>query len=149
LLDNKLDVVATDHAPHTKEEKNNPYLKAPSGGPLVQHALPVMLELFHDGKITMEKIVEKMCHAPAECFRIEKRGYIRPGFWADLVVLDIDKAFTVTEKNILYKCEWSPFEGSTFRSSVYQTFVNGNLVYDRGMFHENIRGQRLLFNPDL
>lgn len=149
LLANKLDVVATDHAPHTKEEKNNPYLKAPSGGPLVQHALPAILELYHQGKITLERIVEKMCHAPAVCFRIEERGYIRPGFWADLVVIDIDQPIAVTDKNILYKCEWSPFEGTTFRSSVYQTFVNGNLVFDRGRFIKNIQGQRLLFNPDL
>jgi dihydroorotase len=149
LLDNKLDVVATDHAPHTKEEKNNPYLKAPSGGPLVQHALPAMLELFHEKKISLEKIVEKMCHAPAECFRIVERGYIRPGYWADLVVLDIGTPFRVTDENILYKCQWSPFEGMTFRSSIHQTFVNGNLIFDRGKFNKNIQGQRLLFNPDL
>lgn len=146
LLENKLDVIATDHAPHTREEKDNPYLKAPSGGPLVQHALPAMLELYHDGKIRIEEVVRKMCHSPADCFKIRKRGYIRPGYFADLVVVDPEKQFTVTPDNILYKCGWSPFENTTFRSSVTHTFVNGNLVYENGVFYEEQKGHRLLFD---
>lgn len=145
LLSDKLDVIATDHAPHTLEEKNNPYHKAPSGGPLVQHALPAMLEFYHKGKITLEKIVEKMCHAPATCFHIEKRGFIRPGYHADLVAVDLIQRQTVAKENILYKCGWSPFEGTTFSSTVTHTFVNGHLVYDNGMFNETHKGQRLMF----
>lgn len=146
LLDDKLDVIATDHAPHTAEEKDNPYLQAPSGGPLVQHALPAMLEFYKNGKITLENIVRKMCHAPADCFKIRKRGYIRPGYFADLVVIDTNKSNTVSPENILYKCGWSPFEGTTFSSSITQTFVNGNLVYDNGVFNEDHKGSRLLFD---
>lgn len=145
LLSDKLDVIATDHAPHTLEEKDNPYMKAPSGGPLVQHSLQMMMEYFHMGKISLEKVVEKMCHAPAICFHVKKRGFIRPGYHADLVVVDPDRPVTVSKDNILYKCGWSPFEGTTFRSSVVKTFVNGNLVFDEGAFHEEIKGQRLLF----
>ena len=145
LLSDKIDVVATDHAPHTREEKNNPYMKAPSGGPLVQHTLPAMLEFYHKDKISLEKIVEKMCHAPARCFHVEKRGYIRPGYWADMVVVDPEKPQIVDKDNILYKCGWSPFEGTTFRSSITHTFVNGNLVYDNGIFNETQKGKRLLF----
>lgn len=145
LLDDKLDVIATDHAPHTQAEKDNPYMKAPSGGPLVQHALLAMLEFYHKGKITLEKIVEKMSHAPANCFHIEKRGYIRPGYHADMVVVDLLQRQTVSKDNILYKCGWSPFEGTSFSSTITQTFINGNLVYDDGVFNETKKGQRLLF----
>tara|TARA_B100001287_G_scaffold208694_1_gene177684 strand:- start:2965 stop:4305 length:1341 start_codon:yes stop_codon:yes gene_type:complete len=146
LLDDKLDVIATDHAPHTLEEKSNSYFKAPSGGPLVQHALPVMLEFFHQDKITLEKIVEKMCHNPAVLFDIEKRGYVKEGYYADLVLLDLNSSWVVTKENILYKCGWSPFEGEKFNSKVTHTFVNGHLVYDNGDFNENKRGERLKFN---
>ena len=129
LLDDCIDVVATDHAPHTKEEKKNPYTKAPSGGPLVQHALPAMLQLYHQDKISLEKIVEKMCHNPAILFQIKDRGFIREGYKADLVLVDLNAPWTVQADNIVYKCGWSPFEGVTFKSRVTHTFVNGNLVY--------------------
>ncbi|MDR9456666.1 MAG: dihydroorotase [Salegentibacter sp.] len=129
LLDDCIDVVATDHAPHTKEEKKNPYTKAPSGGPLVQHALPAMLQLHHQGKISLEKIVEKMCHNPAILFQIKDRGFIREGYKADLVLVDLNAPWAVQPDNIVYKCGWSPFEGVTFKSRVTHTFVNGNLVY--------------------
>ena len=145
LLDNKLDVIATDHAPHTLDEKNNHYLKAPSGGPLVQHALPAMLDFYHKGKISLERIVEKMCHAPAICFQVEKRGFIRKGYWADLVLIDLNQTTRVTKENILYKCGWSPFEGHVFNSVITHTFVNGNLVYDNGRFDEQVKGKRLMF----
>lgn len=145
LLEDKLDVIATDHAPHTIEEKDNNYLKAPSGGPLVQHSLQAMLDFYHKGMIKLEKIVEKMCHAPAICFQVEKRGFIRPGYWADLVVVDTDNPQKTEPSNILYKCGWSPFEGHTFNSSITHTFVNGNLVYNNGVFNEELKGQRLLF----
>jgi len=146
LLNNKLDVIATDHAPHTMEEKNNTYFKAPSGGPLVQHSLLSMLDFFHQEKITLEKIIEKMCHAPAVCFQVKNRGFIREGYFADLVILDLEKNFNVDESNIYYKCGWSPFEGHTFNSSITHTFVNGNLVYENGKYNESYRGERLLFN---
>ncbi|MCK4664426.1 MAG: dihydroorotase [Bacteroidales bacterium] len=146
LINNKIDVVATDHAPHTEEEKQNTYFNAPSGGPMVQHSLSAMLELYHEGKITIEKIVEKMCHAPADIFKIDKRGYIRKGYWADLVLVDINNPWEVTRDNILYKCKWSPFEGHVFNSKVSHTFVNGNLVYENGKFFEKNKGQRLVFN---
>lgn len=129
LLDDYIDVIATDHAPHTKEEKKNSYTKAPSGGPLVQHALPAMLQLYHREKISLEKIVEKMCHNPAILFQIKDRGFIREGYKADLVLVDINAPWAVQPDNILYKCGWSPFEGTTFKSRVTHTFVNGNLVY--------------------
>lgn len=129
LIDNRIDVVATDHAPHTREEKKNKYAQAPSGGPLVQHALPAMLQLHHQEKITLEKIVEKMCHNPAILFQIEKRGFIREGYKADLVLVDLNAPWAVQPNNILYKCGWSPFEGVTFKSRVTHTFVNGRLVY--------------------
>ncbi len=145
LLEDKLDVIATDHAPHTIEEKSNTYFKAPSGGPLVQHSLPAMLDFFHKGKISLEKIVEKMCHAPAVCFQVEKRGFIREGYWADLALIDIKNKTKVEKSDILYKCGWSPFEGHTFNSKVTHTFVNGNLVYENGKFNESVKGQRLLF----
>jgi dihydroorotase len=145
LLDNRLDVIATDHAPHTISEKLNPYFDAPSGGPMVQHSLVAMMEFNQRGKITMERIVEKMCHAPAECFRVEKRGYIREGYHADLVVVDPNKPWKVLKSNVLYKCGWSPLEGVTLNSKVLKTFVNGNLVYNQGKFNEEIKGMRLLF----
>lgn len=142
---NKIDVVATDHAPHLLSEKEGSCLKAASGGPLVQHSLPAMMELVSRGNFTLEKVVEKMCHAPADLFRIEKRGYIREGYYADLVLVDPRRQWTVQHDNILYKCGWSPFEGVDFQSSVLKTWVNGNLVYDDGAFDESVRGQRLLF----
>ncbi len=145
VLDNTIDVIATDHAPHTLEEKQKSYFEAPSGGPLVQHALVAMLEHYHNGKISLEKIVEKMSHAVADCFHIENRGFIREGYFADFVVVDLNNPWTVEKSNILYKCGWSPFEGTTFKSKVLKTFVNGTLVYDSGTFNENYRGKRLTF----
>ncbi|MEO6883036.1 MAG: dihydroorotase [Bacteroidia bacterium] len=145
LLENKIDVIATDHAPHTFEEKSNSYFKAPSGGPLVQHALVAMLEMYHQKKISLEKIVEKMCHAPADCFRVEKRGYIREGYQADLVLVDLNAPWKVEKSTILAKCGWSPFEDQIFQSSVTHTFVNGHLAYENGHFDESQKGQRLLF----
>jgi dihydroorotase len=146
LLENRLDVVATDHAPHTLEEKRQNYFNAPSGGPLVQHALVAVMEFFHSGKITMEKLVGKMCHAPAECFRVERRGFIRTGYFADLVVVDPNNPWQVERSNILSKCRWSPFEGTTFKSSIYCTIINGNIVYRQGVFDESKKGERLMFN---
>ena len=146
LLDDRIDIIATDHAPHTLEEKQNTYFKAPSGGPLVQHALVAMLEFYHQGKVSLEWIVTKMCHAPADCFQLKDRGFIREGFYADLVVVDPYKPWTVTKQNILYQCAWSPFEGTVFKSSVSKTFVNGNLVYNQGVFDETTRGMRLEFD---
>ena len=146
VLDNKIDVIATDHAPHTMEEKENSYLKAPSGGPLVQHALLAMLEMVEQGKITIERVVEKMAHAPAILFRVENRGYIREGYFADLVVVDPAKSVTVTKENILYKCGWSPFEGVSFSNEIEMTLVNGNVVYNKGEIIEGTIGSRLLFN---
>jgi len=146
LLDDRLDVIATDHAPHTFEEKKQVYTKAPSGGPLVQHALLAMMEAVRNGKIYIEKVVEKMCHNPAILFKIEKRGYIKEGFYADLVLVDANKDQVVSKENILYKCGWSPFEGTQFHSTVSQTFVNGNLIYDQGVFNDEIKGKRLKFN---
>lgn len=148
ILENKIDVIATDHAPHTLEEKKQTYFKAPSGGPLIQHSLIAMLELHHKGKITLEKIAEKMAHAVADCFQIEKRGYIREGYFADLVLVDLKTSWIVDESNILYKCGWSPFDGLTFHSKITHTFVNGNLVYDNGKFDERKKGQRLLFERE-
>lgn len=146
LNKNFLDVVATDHAPHTKEEKNNVYTKAPSGGPLVQHALPAMLEFYHQGKLSLEKIVEKMCHNPALLFDVDKRGYIREGYKADLVLVDTQSPWTVNSQNIFYKCGWSPFEGTSFKSRVTHTFVNGNLVFENFKFNKGLFGERLQFN---
>ena len=145
LLDDRIDVIATDHAPHTWEEKQNVYTKAPSGGPLVQHTLVLMIENFKNGKITLEKIVEKMCHNPAILFQIEKRGFIREGYKADVVLVDLNDNSTVTKENILYKCGWSPFEGSVFHSKITHTFVNGNLVYENGEIADEKFGERLLF----
>jgi len=146
VLNDTIDVIATDHAPHTIEEKSQTYLKAPSGGPLVQHSIVAMLDFYHQKKITLEKIVQKMSHNVADLFRIEKRGYIREGYFADLVLVNLDKPQTVTKQTILYKCGWSPFEGHTFKSSIEKTFVNGHLVYDNGTFNESKLGKRLLFN---
>lgn len=146
VLNDKIDVIATDHAPHTKEEKQNVYTKAPSGGPLVQHALPAMLQLHHQGKISLEKIVEKMCHNPAILFQIEKRGFIREGYKADLVIVDLNAPWAVQPGNILYKCGWSPFEGVTFKSRVTHTFVNGNLVYKNFQFTPFRKAERLKFD---
>ena len=145
LLENRLDIIATDHAPHTLQEKQGNYFQSLSGGPLVQHALPVMLELYHQGKISLEKIVEKMCHNVADIYRIIDRGYIREGYYADLVLVDIHKPWTVSKQNILYQCNWSPFENQEFRSQILKTFVNGNLVFDEGIFHETKFGSRLKF----
>ena len=146
LLNDKIDVIATDHAPHTLEEKKQVYTKAPSGGPLVQHALAAMLEFFKKDKISLEKIVEKMCHNPAIIFKIEKRGFIKKGYFADLVIVDVAKPWTVNKQNILYKCGWSPFEGTNFKSRITHTFVNGTLVYNQGVFNNTVKGKRLLFN---
>ncbi|HOB24944.1 MAG TPA: dihydroorotase [Kaistella sp.] len=145
LLDDRIDIVATDHAPHTREEKQNAYTKAPSGAPLVQHSLVAMIEHCKKGKISLEKIVEKMCHNPAVLFQIEKRGFVKEGFKADLVLVDLDDEFTVSKENILYKCGWSPLEGTTFHSKITHTFVNGNLVFENGKVSEEKFGERLLF----
>jgi len=146
LFDNKIDVIATDHAPHTLEEKTNNYGKAPSGGPLVQHSLVAMLEFVRQEKISIEKVVEKMCHAPADCFNVSKRGYIREGYNADLLIVNTSSPWTIAPENIHYKCGWSPLEGQELSSKVEYTFVNGNMVYNNGQFDEKVKGQRLLFN---
>jgi len=145
VLDGHIDVIATDHAPHTIEEKALPYLQAPSGGPLVQHALPAMLELYHQDKISLEQIAEKMAHNVAICFQIEKRGFIREGYWADLVLVNLNTPWQVNKDNILYKSKWSPFEGTTFQSKVQHTIVSGNLAYSEGVFNESTAGKRLSF----
>jgi dihydroorotase len=145
LLDNHFDVIATDHAPHTWEEKSKPYYDAPSGLPLVQHTLPVMLDFYHKGMISLERIVEKMCHAVADCFQVEKRGYLEEGYWADFSIVDINKNVTISKENILYKCGWSPLEGKILRGCIEKTFVNGNMVFDDGKIIEVGAGQRLLF----
>ncbi len=146
MLNNKLDVIATDHAPHTWAEKQNTYFQAPSGLPLVQHSLQMMLDFYHQGKISLEKIVEKMCHAPADLFSVKERGYLREGYFADLVLVDLNKKYTVTKENILFKCAWSPIENHTFNSSIEKTFVNGNLVFSEGKVFEGEKGERLLFD---
>ena len=149
LLDDRIDVIATDHAPHTFEEKQQIYTKAPSGGPLVQHGLPAMLTAVKSGKISLEKIVEKMCHNPAILFEIDKRGYVKEGFYADLVLVDLDKSWTVTKENTLYKCGWSPFEGSKLEATITHTFVNGSLAYEEGEFAAALPGKRIEFNRSL
>jgi dihydroorotase len=146
LNDNRIDVLATDHAPHTSEEKNNDYLNAPSGGPLVQHALVALLEASKSGKISIEKLVEKSAHNPAILFEIEKRGFLREGYFADLVLVDPNKSWTVEKDNILYQCGWSPFEGTTFSHSIDTTFVNGKKVYEKGRVIESDSAMRLSFN---
>ena len=146
LLDNRIDIIATDHAPHTIIEKTNTYFKSLSGGPLVQHALPAMLELVHKGGISIEKLVEKMSHHVAEIYRIKDRGYVREGYYADLVLLDLDDTWKVTPENTVYKCQWSPFENQNFKSKIVKTFVNGNIVYDNGVIKQNTLGKRLQFS---
>jgi len=146
VVENKIDVIATDHAPHTKEEKNNDYFNAPSGGPLVQHALVAMLEHQKNDKISLEQVVHKMCHAPAILFQVEKRGFIKEGYYADLVIVDPEKQWTVSKENIHYKCGWSPFEDITFRSSVETTFVNGFVAFNNGQINSKQKGKRLTFD---
>lgn len=146
VLDNTIDVIATDHAPHTIEEKNNSYFNVPSGGPLVQHSLVALLEMHHQGKISLEQIVDKASHCPAILFEIEKRGYIREGYFADLVLVDTNDPWTVDKTNILSKCKWSPFEGTTFKSKVTHTLVSGHLAYENGILNESQQGKRLTFN---
>jgi dihydroorotase len=146
LNDDRLDVIATDHAPHTWEEKNEPYEKAHAGLPLVQHPLLLMLHYYHQGRISLEKIAEKMSHAVADCFRIRERGYIREGYFADLVIVDLNGVSVVRKENLLYKCGWSPFEGGLFRAAVTHTFVNGHLVYGNGKWNESVKGKRLTFD---
>jgi dihydroorotase len=145
LLDNRLDIIATDHAPHTWAEKQGKYFDAPSGVPLVQHSLNVMLEFHQKGMITLERIVEKMCHAPAICFEIDRRGYLDEGYWADIILLDPEKSWTVDKSNIHYKCGWSPFEGHTFKGQVEATMVSGHLAYRNGQFDEGKMGERMMF----
>jgi dihydroorotase len=146
LLDNTIDVIATDHAPHTSEEKNNTYFKAPSGGPLVQHALIALFEKANEGMISKERVIKKTAHAPATLFGVENRGYIREGYFADLVLIDPNTSTTVTKENIRYKCGWSPFEGVKFSHSIDKTFVNGELVFDQGEIVSDKNGKRLTFN---
>ena len=146
LNDDRIDVLATDHAPHTKEEKNNKYASAPSGGPLVQHALLALLTAVGKGKISIEKLVQKACHNPAILFEIEKRGYVKEGFYADLVLVDLNKKTLVTEESLLYQCKWSPFEGETFEAKIDATWVNGSCVYDKGIVIEKKAAKRLTFN---
>ena len=146
LLDNRLDIIATDHAPHTKEEKNNPYLKAPSGLPLIQHPLIIMLDFYHKGSISLERIVEKMCHAPAVCFDLDKRGFLREGYWADLAIVDINQPNKIEASNVLYKCGWSPLEGKTFNGQVKTTIVSGHVAFHEGKLNESKMGERLNFN---
>jgi dihydroorotase len=143
LLEDRIDIITTDHAPHTLEEKQKPYFESMSGAPMVQHSLSCMLEFYKQGLITLEKIVEKMCHNPATLYRIEKRGFIREGYFADLTLVDLNSDWIVEKDNLLYKCGWSPLEGTAFSTKVTQTFVNGNLVYDQGHFNEQIKGQPL------
>ena len=146
LLDDRIDVIATDHAPHTLAEKSNMYTQAPSGGPLVQHALPALLEMHHDGDISIEKIVEKFCHNPAILFDVEKRGFIKEGYYADLVIVNLNNPWTVKKDNILYKCGWSPFEGTTFKSRITHTFINGGLAYKNFNFYNTKYAKRLTFD---
>ncbi|MFN8354545.1 MAG: dihydroorotase [Spirosomataceae bacterium] len=146
LLDDRIDVIATDHAPHTWDEKQQSYWQAPSGLPLVQHPLLMMLDLYHQGKISLEKIVQKMSHAVADCFQIEQRGYIREGYFADLVLVDLNRTHTVQKDSLYYQCGWSPLEGHTFRSSITHTLVSGQLVYQNGQFDESHKGMRLSFS---
>jgi dihydroorotase len=148
LLDDRIDVIATDHAPHTLEEKKNPYSSCPSGGPLVQHSLVLMMEAYAKGKISVEKIVEKMCHNPARIFKIEKRGFVREGYFADLVIVNPHLPWNVKKENLLYKCGWSPLEGMNLKSRVTHTFVNGKLVYQNGKVKEVLAGQRLTFDRE-
>ncbi|MET0093362.1 MAG: amidohydrolase family protein, partial [Sedimenticola sp.] len=146
VVDDRIDVIGTDHAPHTLEEKLGTYFNAPAGLPLVQWALPMALELYHDGLITLEQLVEKTSHGPARMFDIKERGYLREGYWADLVLLDLDSPYRVEREDVLYKCGWSPLEGDKLRSRVLNTFVNGQLAYSDGRVNGTVRGQRLEFD---
>lgn len=146
VLDGHIDVIATDHAPHTIEEKEQAYLKAPSGGPLVQHALSALLEMYHQNKITLTQIAEKTAHNVATCFQLDRRGFIREGYWADLVLVHLNDPVKVTRANLLYKCGWSPFEGQTFQAEITHTFISGNLAYHKGKFMTSETGKRLAFN---
>lgn len=146
VLDDRIDIITTDHAPHTLEEKQKPYFQSMSGAPMVQHSLNCMLEFYKNGYMSLEKIVEKMCHNPAILYHITNRGFIREGYFADLTLVDLNSPWTVTKDNLLYKCGWSPLEGTTFQTRINQTFVNGNLVYDNGLFHENKFGMSIEFN---
>ncbi|MCG8321655.1 MAG: dihydroorotase [Cytophagales bacterium] len=148
LLDDRIDIITTDHAPHTLEEKQKPYFKSMSGAPMVQHSLNCMLEFYKQGLISLEKIVEKMCHNPATLYRMEKRGFIREGYFADLALVDLNSQWTVSKDNLLYKCGWSPLEGTTFQTKVLQTYVNGNLVYDKGSFREAVKGRPITFQKN-
>jgi dihydroorotase len=148
MLDDRIDVIATDHSPHTIEEKNNTYFKAPSGGPLVAHSLVAMLEFYHKGKISLEKIISKLCHAPAEIFAVSNRGYLREGYYADIAIIDLDSPWIVSKDNINYKVGYSPFEGETFHSKVVTTIVNGSIVYNQGEWKDEVRGMRLEFQRD-
>lgn len=148
LLNDRIDIITTDHAPHTLEEKQKPYFQSVSGAPLVQHSLNCILEFYKQGLISLEKIVEKMCHNPAILYRIEKRGFIREGYYADLILVDLNTSWTVSKDNILYKCGWSPLEGTTFTIKVLKTFVNGNMVYDNGRFDERLKGQALVITTE-
>ena len=148
LDQNRLDIIATDHAPHTWSEKSGGYFEALSGGPLVQHVLPALLELYHRHELSLEKIVEKTSHQVAELYRIKERGYIREGYYGDLVLIDLDAPWQVDQSNVRYKCDWSPFSGQVFRSNITHTFVNGSLVFDNGSIKTDMRGKRLLFEKD-
>ncbi|MCS7017840.1 MAG: dihydroorotase [Cytophagales bacterium] len=149
VLDNRIDIIATDHAPHTWEEKSQNYWKAPSGLPLVQHSLQMMLDFVSQGKLTLERMVEKMSHAPAICFQIEERGFIREGYWADLVLVDLNRPYTVNKANILYKCGWSPLEGHTFSSTITHTIVSGHLAFANGILNDSKLGERILFTRNV
>jgi dihydroorotase len=144
LLDDRIDIITTDHAPHTLEEKQKPYFHSMSGAPIIQHSLNIMLELYQQGKITLQKIAEKMCYNPAILYRIKNRGGIQEGYFADLILVDLNASYKVSSKNIFYKCGWSPLEGTTFHSSIDKTFVNGNMVYDNGIFNETYKGMNLI-----
>lgn len=144
LIDDRIDLITTDHAPHTLEEKQKPYFQSMSGAPMVQHSLNIMLDFYQNGKISLEKIVEKMCHNPAKLYQIEKRGFVKEGYHADLTIVDLNASWTVNKENLLYKCGWSPIEGTTFNNQITHTFVNGNLVYDKGTFNESFRGKALV-----
>lgn len=145
LINNKIDVIGTDHAPHLLDEKKQTYLKAPSGGPMIQHSLQAMMEFYHENKISLNKIVEKMCHNPAKLFNVKKRGFIKKGYWADMVLINPNQPFSVSKNNILYKCKWSPFENQTFQSSVSHTFINGNIAYENGTVSKKRYAKRLEF----
>jgi dihydroorotase len=147
LIDDRIDLVTTDHAPHTLQEKQQTYFKSMSGAPMVQHSLNCMLEFYKKDLISLEKIVEKMCHNPAILYRMSKRGFIREGYYADLTLVDMNSEWSVAKENLLYKCNWSPLEGTTFQTRVNQTFVNGNLVYDYGLFNESVKGMKIETDP--